>query len=460
MSSAHTPSFSSRRTADRGPSGDAVDVGTARDAATSSTPDGADPGAPVPAVTPLTEPADGVGPVIDTPEAFAEVVAAYAAASGPVAADAERASGYRYGQRTYLVQVRREGAGTALIDPIAIPDLSPLREAVGDAEWILHAASQDLPGFAEQNLYPARIFDTELAARLLGMERVGLAAVIAEVLGLGLAKEHSAADWSTRPLPEDWLRYAALDVEVLIPLRKILGERLEEQGKAEWAAQEFEAVRTAPPPPPREEPWRRTSGVHALRNPRSLAVVRSLWEARDENARRRDIAPGRVLPDRAIVAAAQAMPRSVPELVKLPAFSGRNTARRAAAWQHAIDQALALPQEALPSARGPRSDAPPPPRAWADRDPAAAQRLDAARVVVQALSDELSVPIENLLQPDALRRVCWTPPSPLDTEHVAQFLRGRGAREWQLALVAEPLARALADPASVARTAPSPESAS
>ncbi|OCI29268.1 HRDC domain-containing protein [Oerskovia enterophila] len=460
MSSAHTPSFSSRRTADRGPSGDAVDVGTARDAAPSSTPDGADPGAPVPAVTPLTEPADGVGPVIDTPEAFAEVVAAYAAASGPVAADAERASGYRYGQRTYLVQVRREGAGTALIDPIAIPDLSPLREAVGDAEWILHAASQDLPGFAEQNLYPARIFDTELAARLLGMERVGLAAVIAEVLGLGLAKEHSAADWSTRPLPEDWLRYAALDVEVLIPLRKILGERLEEQGKAEWAAQEFEAVRTAPPPPPREEPWRRTSGVHALRNPRSLAVVRSLWEARDENARRRDIAPGRVLPDRAIVAAAQAMPRSVPELVKLPAFSGRNTARRAAAWQHAIDQALALPQEALPSARGPRSDAPPPPRAWADRDPAAAQRLDAARVVVQALSDELSVPIENLLQPDALRRVCWTPPSPLDTEHVAQFLRGRGAREWQLALVAEPLARALADPASVARTAPSPESAS
>ncbi|MGW6005776.1 HRDC domain-containing protein [Oerskovia enterophila] len=460
MSSAHTPSFSSRRTADRGPSGDAVDVGAARDAAPSSTPDGADPGAPVPAVTPLTEPADGVGPVIDTPEAFAEVVAAYAAASGPVAADAERASGYRYGQRTYLVQVRREGAGTALIDPIAIPDLSPLREAVGDAEWILHAASQDLPGFAEQNLYPARIFDTELAARLLGMERVGLAAVIAEVLGLGLAKEHSAADWSTRPLPEDWLRYAALDVEVLIPLRKILGERLEEQGKAEWAAQEFEAVRTAPPPPPREEPWRRTSGVHALRNPRSLAVVRSLWEARDENARRRDIAPGRVLPDRAIVAAAQAMPRSVPELVKLPAFSGRNTARRAAAWQHAIDQALALPQEALPSARGPRSDAPPPPRAWADRDPAAAQRLDAARVVVQALSDELSVPIENLLQPDALRRVCWTPPSPLDTEHVAQFLRGRGAREWQLDLVAEPLARALADPASAARPDPSPESAS
>lgn len=450
MSSAHNPSFSHASDGRGGARAASAPqpVGTP-DAPSSSDAPSSPPAPPAPSVTPLTEPADGVGPVIDTPEAFAEVVAAFAAASGPVAADAERASGYRYGQRTYLVQVRREGAGTALIDPIGVPDLSPLREAVGDAEWILHAASQDLPGFAEQNLHPARIFDTELAARLLGMERVGLAAVIAEVLGLGLAKEHSAADWSTRPLPQDWLRYAALDVEVLIPLRKILGERLEEQGKAEWAAQEFEAVRTAPPAPPREEPWRRTSGVHALRNPRSLAVVRSLWEARDENARRRDIAPGRVLPDRAIVAAAQAMPRSVPELVKLPAFSGRNTARRAASWQQAIDKALALPQDALPSSRGPRSDAPPPPRAWAERDPEAARRLDAARAVVQRLSDEHGVPLENLLQPDALRRVCWTPPTPLDTEHVAQFLRGRGAREWQLDLVAAPIAAALADPASV-----------
>jgi len=451
MSSAHTPSFSHASDGrDGARTAPVPDTGAPPDQAATPDPPAA------PSVVPLTEPADGVGPVIDTPEAFAAVVEAFAAASGPVAADAERASGYRYGQRTYLVQVRREGAGTALIDPIAVPDLSPLREAVGDAEWILHAASQDLPGFAEQNLYPARIFDTELAARLLGMERVGLAAVIAEVLGLGLAKEHSAADWSTRPLPQDWLRYAALDVEVLIPLRRILGERLEQQGKAQWAAQEFEAVRTAPPPAPREEPWRRTSGVHALRNPRSLAVVRSLWEARDENARRRDIAPGRVLPDRAILAAAQAMPRSVPELVRLPAFSGRNTARRAASWQQAIDRALALPQDALPSVRGPRTDAPPPPRAWADRDPEAALRLDAARAVVQRIAEEHDVPLENLLQPDALRRVCWTPPAPIDAEHVAQFLRGRGARQWQLDLVAAPLAAALADPASVPRPAPSP----
>jgi len=398
-----------------------------------------------PPVVPLTEPADGVGPVVDTPEAFAAVVEAFARGTGPVAADAERASGYRYGQRTYLVQVRREGAGTALVDPVAVPDLAPLREAVGDEEFVLHAASQDLPGFAEHGLLPARVFDTELAARLLGLERVGLAAVVAELLGLGLAKEHSAVDWSTRPLPPEWLRYAALDVEVLVALRDVLAARLEEAGKTEWAAQEFEAVRTAPPPPPRVDPWRRVSGTHTLRDARRLAVVRSLWEARDVNARRRDIAPGRVLPDRAIVAAAEALPRSVAQLVALPAFAGKGTRRRAAYWQQAVDTALALPQSALPSLRGPRTDAPPPPRAWADRDPAAAARLEAARAVVQELSEQHTVPVENLLQPDALRRLCWTPPAPADADAVAQFLRGRGAREWQVGLLAERLAAAFTD---------------
>jgi len=396
-------------------------------------------------VVPLREPADGVGPVVSTTAELERVIERFAAVDGPVAADAERASGYRYGQATYLVQVRRPGAGTVLIDPVGLPDLSALGAAVGDSEWVLHAASQDLPGLAEHGLRPASIFDTELAARLLGMERVGLAAVVAEVLGLGLAKEHSAVDWSTRPLPTDWLRYAALDVEVLIDLRDRLAERLEEAGKAEWAAQEFEAVRTAPPPPPRPEPWRRTSGTHTLRDRRRLAVVRSLWSARDASARARDVSPGRVLPDRAIIAAAQALPRHTGQLLALPEFAGKGTRRRAAVWQRAVDEALALPAEELPSLRGPRSDAPPAPRTWADRDPVAARRLSAAREVVTALSTELSIPAENLLQPDALRRLCWTPPDPADATNIAEFLRGRSARPWQVDLFADRFAKVFAD---------------
>ncbi|MBL0885676.1 HRDC domain-containing protein [Myceligenerans indicum] len=397
------------------------------------------------AVTPLTEPSGGLPPVTTRPEELEKVMDAFARGTGPVAADAERASGYRYGQATYLVQLKRAGAGIALIDPVALPDLSPLGDAIGDAEYVLHAASQDLPGLGEHGLRPARVFDTELAARLLGLERVGLAAVVAETLGLGLAKEHSAVDWSTRPLPEDWLRYAALDVEVLVEVRDDLAERLEAAGKAEWAAQEFEAVRTAPPPPPRVDPWRRTSGMHVLRKPRQVAVVRALWEARDATARARDISPGRVLPDRAIVAAARAMPRTAGQLVALPEFTGKGARRRAGYWQRAIDAASALPESQLPTVRGPRTEGPPAPRLWGDRDPLAARRLKGARELVAGFSERLSVPVENLLQPDALRRLCWKPPEPAGADAVAEFLRSRRAREWQIGLLATPLAETLAE---------------
>lgn len=395
---------------------------------------------PTDLIVPLVEPADGIPAVTVTLEELAVVVAAFAAGTGPVAVDAERASGYRYGQATYLVQLRREGAGTALIDPIALPDLSTLSDALVGVEWVLHASSQDLPGLSEQGLFPSRVFDTEVGARLLGLDRVGLGAVVAELLGLGLAKEHSAVDWSTRPLPMEWLRYAALDVEVLVELREIMADRLAEAGKAEWAAQEFEALRTAPPAPPRIEPWRRVSGLHVVRDARRLAVVRELWTTRDENARHRDIAPGRVLPDYAIVAAAQAMPRTVDQLTALASFSGKGARRRAALWQQAIDRGLAVPSDELPSVRGPRTDAPPPPRAWPDRDPAAAARLLAARNVVAGLSVEHHIPVENLLQPDLLRRLCWSPPATLDAASISAVLTAGGARAWQVDLLAARLA--------------------
>lgn len=398
-----------------------------------------------PDVVPLDEPADGVPEVVTTDAALLEAAAALAAGSGPVAVDAERASGYRYGQRTYLVQLRRAGAGTWLVDPVAQPDLALLDDALRGVEWVLHAASQDLPGLTEQRMTPDAVFDTELAARLLGMPRVGLAAVVADTLGLGLAKEHSAVDWSTRPLPTDWLRYAALDVEVLVEVRDVLAARLEAAGKLEWARQEFEAVRTAPPAPPRVDPWRRTSGVHAIRSPRALAVVRELWTARDDDARRRDISPGRVLPDAAILAAATAQPRTVEDLVALKPFAGKGTRRRAGQWFAAVEHALSLPDSALPPLRGTGPAGPPPPRAWADRDPAAAARLAAAKAIITRLSEELAVPAENLLQPDLLRRTCWTPPRTLTVESVESALVEGGARPWQVALLAAPLTEALAD---------------
>ena len=327
--------------------------------------------------------------------------------------------------------MRRAGAGTALVDPIPLrSDLSALVPALTGPEWVLHAANQDLPCLAEVGLAPAQLFDTELAGRLLGLPRVGLGPMVEQLLGLALEKGHGAADWSRRPLPEDWLVYAALDVEVLITLRDVLAGLLDEQGKLEWARQEFEAVRTAPTPAPRAEPWRRTSGVHRVRKPRALAAVRSLWEARDRLAAERDIAPGRVLPDAAIVDAATAAPATGEALAALPVFRGRAQRRLTAYWFSALTQAARLDAAELPRA-APPSDGPPPVTRWADRDPAAAARLAAARAAVATVSEERSVPVENLLQPDLLRRLCWSPPPDGD---VPAALRKGGAREWQIEL--------------------------
>jgi len=391
----------------------------------------------------LLEPRDGLPPLVTTAADLAAATAALAAGAGPVAVDAERASGFRYGQRAFLVQFRRAGAGTVLIDPVTCPDLSALDAALADTEAVLHAASQDLACLAELGYRPRRLFDTEVAGRLLGCPRVGLAAMVESMLGFGLEKTHSAADWSTRPLPAEWLRYAALDVEVLVELRDVLAELLAEQGKAEWAQQEFAAVLAAEPHAARMDPWRRTSGIHRVRNRRGLAVVRELWLERDKIAQRRDMSPTKVLPDAAIVEAARTLPDGPAELAGIPGFSGRNARRHQAEWLRAIGRARALPDRSLPPASAPRGDGPPPAHRWPDRDPEAAQRLTAARAVVAALADSHGLPAENVLPPDAVRRLAWEPPPELSPAAVAADLVGYGARPWQAELTTVPLTKAL-----------------
>jgi ribonuclease D len=391
----------------------------------------------------LLEPSEGVPPVVASPEALHETAAALIEGTGPVAVDAERASGYRYGQRAYLVQLRRAGAGTALIDPVACPDLTPIGAAIADAEWVLHAATQDLPCLAGVGMTPNHLFDTELAGRLAGFERVGLGAIVERVLGVRLEKGHSAADWSRRPLPEPWLRYAALDVEVLIDLRDALEDELRRQGKLDWARQEFAAIVAAPLPRPRRDPWRRTSGIHRIRNRRQLAAVQALWEVRDTLAERRDIAPGRLLPDASIIAAAQTSTPTVESLRDIPGFGGRGVRHHLATFASALRAAAARPDTDLPSATAPY-DGPPPAARWADRDPAAAARLTAARAAMGALATEHRLPVENLIAPDLVRRLAWTPPDPLSPETVAAELRAGGARPWQIELCTADLTTALA----------------
>jgi len=409
---------------------------------------------------------DGLPPVVETKEALEEAVEAFRSGTGPVAIDAERASGYRYSSRAYLIQLRREGSGSVLIDPIAFDDMHILHDALADAEWILHAATQDLPCLTALGLRPGTLFDTELAGRLLGYPRVGLATLVETIVGRRMRKEHSAVDWSTRPLPAPWLEYAALDVEVLLELREALGAELEEAGKADWARQEFAHLVNADPPGPRQDPWRRTSGMHRARGRRAMAAVRALWETRDAIASQRDVTPGRIIPDSAIVEAANHLPRDKASLLGLRGFRGRGAARYSAEWLDALNTARTLPDEQLPPLAA-RYDGPPPPRSWADKDPVAAARLSAARADLGALAADLNLPVENLLTPEFVRRVMWDAPDAEDgselAELVADRLRSLGARAWQVALTAELLAKAIAKGEAakaelgVAPTEPDPE---
>lgn len=367
--------------------------------------------------------------VIDNAEEFLEACAVISGGTGPLAIDAERASGFTYSQRAYLIQVHRREAGTFLFDPPAIGDMSALYLQNADEEWVLHAASQDLACLREVGITPSRIFDTELSARLLGMERVGLGPVVEALLGIHLAKEHSAADWSTRPLPEPWLTYAALDVELLVDVRDEIEKLLIESNKLAWAHEEFQATLDKPEKAASAEPWRRISGLHTLRTPRQLAVARSLWNARDEVAQRRDVSPGRLIPDSAIVAASRSTLTNKADLIGLKEFNGRASKSLLDTWWEAV--LAGLKDESLPVMRVP-SDTLPPPRAWVDRKPEALERLQLAREALTARAEELSMPVENLLTPSILRELAWAPPSPITVVSITAALKKQGARIWQI----------------------------
>jgi ribonuclease D len=380
--------------------------------------------------------------VIDSREEYLAAVDAIAAGNGPIAIDAERASGFRYSQRAYLIQIFRRGAGTFLFDPPAIGSFSELNDAIREEEWILHAASQDLSCLREVGLDPTRLFDTELGARLVGLPRVGLGTVVEELLGIHLAKEHSAADWSTRPLPQAWLVYAALDVELLVDLREVMGDLIAAAGKTAIVEEEFAAVLTRDLKPVREQPWRRLSGLHSLRGIRNLAVARELWVARDAYAREIDTAPGRLVPDSALVAAARVLPASKRDLVGMKEFTGRASRTQLDRWWEAIQTGLST--EDLPPARV-TGEVIPPPRVWSDKNPQADRRLKAARAAIAGLSEELNVPLENLLTPELLRRLAWNPPAELELPAIENALTDMGARPWQISTTAPSIHQAFVE---------------
>lgn len=401
---------------------------------------------------PLLVPSQGTPPVINTVPLLTDAITQLAGGAGAFAVDAERASGFRYSARAYLIQIKRKGGGLHLIDPIpfgpAHPLLAQLNELLNSDEVILHASTQDLPCLRELGISPTHLFDTELAGRIAGLPRVGLGPLLESLMGVVLAKEHSAADWSTRPLPQEWLTYAALDVELLVELRDAMYEILKSAGKLQWAEQEFASILKAPPPAPRVDPWRRTSGMHKIKRRDHLAIIRELWIARDAIASNQDIASGKLLNDAAIIELALTAPTTKRELEKAlrPLGLRAKWLENSPTWIDTISRAVALPEDKWPSMRS-NADTLPPIRLWREKFPEKFAPLSHARALIEGLAIANSIPIENLISPEIIRRICWSPPAQSttirDEPTVRLALAELGARPWQIDLVAPHLADAL-----------------
>ena len=401
---------------------------------------------------PLLQPSAGTPEIIDTEESFRKAIEQLSKGSGPFAVDAERASGFRYSARAYLIQIKRIDGGLHLIDPIPFGPghqlFSDLNDLLNTDEVILHASTQDLPCLRELGINPTKLFDTELAGRIAGLPRVGLGPLLESIMGVLLAKEHSAADWSARPLPKEWLTYAALDVELLVELRNHMYAILEDAKKLPWAIEEFASILKAPPAPPRVDPWRRTSGMHKIKRRDQLAVIKSLWIARDVVAAKNDIAAGKLLNDSAIVELAIAVPTNKKEFEKClrPLGLRARWLENLQLWLDSIAAAVALPEEQWPTMRT-NADTLPPIKLWRDKFPEKFAPLSHARAAIELIAQENQIPVENLITPEHIRRVCWKPPigatTALSVSEVEKALTELGARNWQIELVAPALAAAL-----------------
>jgi ribonuclease D len=410
---------------------------------------------------PLHRPRFELAPLVTTAEHFESAINELNQGSGPLAVDAERASGYRYFANAYLFQFYRRGSRIFLLDPITLVDekrlITRFNELLGDQEWIIHASTQDLPCIREFGFSPRHLFDTELGARLAGLPRVGLGPLTEQLLSLSLAKEHSAVDWSIRPLHPEWKNYAALDVDVLPDLRDAVVAILESQGKMELAMEEFQSILKAKESEPRRDPWRRTSGIHHVKGRRGLAIVRELWNERDRIARERDLAAGRLFPDFAISDLAIASrDLSQEEFIARAQeiFHGSQHFQRHyrkfkkeffGQWSGAIARALSLPEEQLPPMRA-TSDALPPVKIWKERAPLAYARLTHARFNLQEVSAELLIPLENLISPEIVRRIAWmSERQSFTTDSLQESLLQLGARPWQIERSLDAILRSLSE---------------
>lgn len=370
---------------------------------------------------------------VDTPAALDEVIAAARAA--PLAAvDTEAASFHRYVDRVYLVQLSTRSA-TAIIDPLALHDLSAMGALLADpaVEKVFHDADYDLRILNRDYQFQARrLFDTRIAAQLLGEPAIGLAALLEKFAGVRLAKTHQRADWSLRPLSPAMLAYAADDTRHLPALRDALRARLESAGRLAWAEEEFvrlEDLRwSGPGSADGAAAYARIKGAKALQ-PRQLAALRELVAWRDTVAAERDTALFRIIGNEALLAVSQTLPRSLDALGQVRGLPASLARRYGQPLVTAVSRALALSEDELPKReRGPR----------VARDPELEARVERLKTARNAVAQRIGLDPGVLCGKSTLELIARA--RPRDRAELAQV---SDLRRWQVTVLGEALLPAL-----------------
>lgn len=354
-----------------------------------------------------------------------------------IAVDTEAASFHRYRDRVYLLQLSSRHE-TAVVDPLSVTNLAPLGEILANTkiETVFHDADYDLRLLGhEYGFHGTNLFDTRIAAQLLNEPGVGLAALLEKYLGVRLDKRYQRADWSARPLTPEMLEYAAADTRHLPALRDLLGERLREQGRLDWAEEEFELLSAASRsmPEPEKPTYLRLKGAKALGG-RSLAVLRELFQWREEVARRTDKAPFRILNNEPMLLMAKSLPQDLTALKAVRGIGQEQAERRGREILAAVQRGLEIPERDLPHLERP------PRRLF---DAAYEARLERLKAVRNALAMRYDLAPGVLCPNGALEAVARINPATLH-----QMSEIRELRRWQLREIGSGLLTTLQQPAA------------
>ncbi len=269
--------------------------------------------------------------------------------SGRICVDLESDSYHHYAEKIALLQIS-DGESIFIVDPFGVDleRLSPLFEDAG-VEKVFHDVDYDGRMILTfMGIKPAPIFDTMIAARILGKEKVGLADLLWEYFGISMDKGLQKADWSRRPLGREMLEYAALDVAYLIPLRQRLKDEIVAGGRADWAEEEFaRLVANLEQMPEKGAHFSRVKGAREL-SPRQLAVLQALLDWREEKAKSLDIPTFKVIGTERLLKVASLHPRSRRELERLKVLSERQVSRFGGEIIKAVEQGMRVPDPKLP----------------------------------------------------------------------------------------------------------------